>query len=59
MAGVHGLKHVEGLGPADLADDDAVGTHAQGVADEHPGGHLTLAKGVREPRLQSDHMSLA
>jgi hypothetical protein len=34
VAGVHGLEHVQGLGPADLADDDAVGPHAQRVADE-------------------------
>src|SRR5512133_4219348 len=27
MAGVGGLQHVEHLGAADLADDDAVGTH--------------------------------
>ena len=34
VAGVHRLEHVQGLGAADLADDDAVGTHAQGVPDE-------------------------
>ena len=31
VARVHGLQHVERLGAADLADDDAVGTHTQGV----------------------------
>ena len=31
MAGVHRLQHVEGFLAADLADDDAVGTHTQGV----------------------------
>ena len=34
VARVHRLHHVEGLGAADLADDDAVGTHAERVADE-------------------------
>ena len=34
VAGVHGLEHVERLGAADLAHDDAVGPHAQRVADE-------------------------
>ena len=34
VAGVHGLEHVEGCGVADLADDDAVGAHAQGVLDQ-------------------------
>ena len=40
VAGVHGLQHVEGLAAADLADDDAVGSHAQRVADELPDPHL-------------------
>ena len=31
VAGVHGLDHVQRLGAAALADDDAVGPHAQGV----------------------------
>src|SRR5205823_1418951 len=34
VTGVHGLEHVESLGAADLAHDDAVGTHTQGVADQ-------------------------
>ena len=34
VAGVHGLEHVERLGAADLADDDAVGPHAQRVAHQ-------------------------
>ena len=32
VAGVHGLEHVEGLAGTALADDDAVGAHAQAVA---------------------------
>ncbi len=34
MAGIHGLKHVEGFLAANLAEDDPVGAHAQGVLDE-------------------------
>ena len=40
VAGVHGLEHVEGLAAAALADDDAVGPHAQGVAHEVADGDL-------------------
>ena len=34
VAGVHGLQHVERLGAAHLADDDAIRPHAQRVAHE-------------------------
>ena len=34
MAGVPGLQHVEGFGPAHLADDDAVGSQPQGRAHQ-------------------------
>ena len=34
VTGVHGLEHVERRGVADLADDDAVGAHAQAVLDQ-------------------------
>ena len=34
VAGVHGLEHVERLGATTLTDDDAVGPHTEGVADE-------------------------
>jgi hypothetical protein len=34
VARVHGLEHVQHLVAADLADDDAVGTHTQGVAHQ-------------------------
>ncbi len=34
VAGIHGLKHVEGFFAAHLADHDAVGTHTQAVDDE-------------------------
>ena len=34
VAGVHRLEHVQGLGAAYFADDDAVGPHAQAVANQ-------------------------
>ena len=47
VAGVHGLEHVEGLAGTALADDDAVGPHAEGVLDEVADGDLALALDVR------------
>ena len=59
VAGVHGLEHVEGLGAADLADDDAVGSHAQRVADEVADRDLASALHVRGTALEADHVALA
>ena len=59
VAGVHGLEHVEGLGPADLADDDAVGPHAQRVADEVADADLASTFDVGRPALEADHVALA
>jgi len=36
VARVHGLQHVQRLFRANLAHDDAIGAHAQGVDDELP-----------------------
>ena len=47
VAGGHRLEHVEGLAAAHLADDDAVGAHPQGVADQVADGDLALALDVR------------
>ena len=59
VAGVHGLQHVERLAAAALADDDAVGPHAQGVAHQLADGDRALAFDVRRPRLERDHVLLA
>ena len=59
VAGVHGLEHVERLAAAALADDDAVGPHAQGVAHQVADGDRALALDVRRPRLQRDDVLLA
>ena len=58
MAGVHRLQHVEGLGAADLADDDAVGPHAQRVAHQVALGDLAAAFQAGGPGFQPHHMRL-
>ena len=59
VAGVHRLQHVERRAVADLADDDAVGPHAQRVAHEVAGGDLAPSLDVRRTRLQPDDVLLA
>ena len=59
VAGVHGLEHVQRLARAALSDDDPVGAHSQGVAEQVPDRDLALALGVRRARLERDHMALA
>ena len=58
VAGVHRLEHVEGLGAADLTDDDAVGAHAQRVAHEIANGDLSVAFDVGRASLEADHVLL-
>src|SRR5215213_5209273 len=58
VAGVHRLQHVERLAAAALADDDAVGTHAQGVLDQIPLGDEPLAFDVDGPGLETDPVLL-
>jgi hypothetical protein len=58
-AGVHGLQHVQGLAGADFADDDAVGTHAQGVAHQLADGDGALALDVGRTGLERDDVLLA
>ena len=58
VAGVHRLEHVERLAAADLADDDAVGPHAQRVAHQVAGRDLALALDVGRPALEPDDVPL-
>ena len=58
MAGVHGLQHVHRLRPAHLAQDDAVGPHAQRVLDQIAHGDLAVAFEVGRPRLQAHDVRL-
>ena len=45
-------------GSAHLADDDALGAHAQAVLDEVAHGDLALAFEIGRARLQAHHMGL-
>ena len=58
VAGVERLQHVDGLGAADLADDDPVRPHAQRVAHEVADRDLALALDVGRARLERDHVRL-
>ena len=58
VAGVHRLQHVERLFAADLADDDAIGAHAQGVDDQLPLPDRALAFDVGRTRLEPRHVFL-
>ena len=58
MAGVHRLQQVEHFGSAHLADDDALGPHAQAVLDEVAHGHLALAFKIGRARFEAHHMRL-
>jgi hypothetical protein len=58
VAGIHRLQEVERLGSAHLADDDALGPHAQAVAHEVAHGDLALALEVGRARLQAHHVRL-
>ena len=54
LAGRHRLEHVERLAGAALADDDPVGAHVQGVAQQVADRDLALALEVRRARLERD-----
>jgi hypothetical protein len=58
VACVHGLQHVERFAAANLADHDAVGSHAQGVPHEISNGDLALPFDVRRPSLEADDVRL-
>ena len=58
VAGVHGLEHVEGLAAAALADDDAVGAHAQAVLDQVADRDLAPALDVGRAGLEAEHVLL-
>ena len=58
VAGVHRLEHVQRLGAAALADDDAVRPHAQAVLHQVALRDLALAFDVRRARLQAHDVRL-
>ena len=51
---VHRLEHVQRLTAADLADDDPVGSHPEGVAHELADGHPPTSLDVGRARLERD-----
>ncbi len=53
VAGVHGLQHVEGFLAAALAEDDAVGPHAQRVLDQLALADFALALDVGRARFHA------
>ena len=59
MARVHRLEHVERFAAAALADDDAVGAHAEGVLHEIADRVLALPLHVGGARLERDDVRLA
>ena len=58
VAGVHRLQQVERLRSAHLADDDALGTHAQAVLDQIAHGDLALALDIGRARLETHDVRL-
>ena len=58
MAGVHRLEHVERFAAAALADDDTVGAHTQGVADEVADADFAFSLNVCRTRFETHHMIL-
>src|SRR5579871_5363760 len=58
VAGVHRLQHVEGFLAAALAEDDAVGPHAERVLDEFALANFALALDVRRPGFHAADMRL-
>ena len=59
LAGGHRLEHVQRFARAALADDDPVGAHVEGVAQEVADGDLAVALEVRWARLEGDDVLLA
>ena len=58
VTGVHCLQHVQCLSGTDLTDDDAVGPHAEGIAQEFTDGHFAFSLGIRRATFQTYHVVL-
>ncbi len=58
VAGVHRLEHVEGFAATALADNNPVGPHPQGVANQVANRVLARALHVGQFRFQADHVLL-
>ena len=53
VPGVHRLHHVEGFAAPYLADDDAIGPHAERVANQRADRHRAETVRVRRPRFEA------
>src|ERR1700722_5381897 len=58
MTGRHRLQHIEHLAAADLANDNAVRPHTQGILHQVALTDFALAFNVRRPRFEPDHVRL-
>ena len=58
MTSIHGLQHVERLGPTYLANDDAIGAHTQAVSNEVSLRDLAFPLHVDLPRFKSNDVRL-
>ena len=58
VAGVHGLEHVEGFLAAALAENDAIGPHAQRVLDQFTLTDFALAFDIGRTRFHAADMRL-
>ena len=59
MPGVHRRQQVDDLRASDLADDDAIGPHAQCLTDKIAQSDLPGALEICGARLQADHMRMS
>ena len=57
--GIHGDEQIQGLGLADLSDEQAVRTHAQRLLDQTAQADLAHALQVRGPGLHGDAVPVA
>jgi len=58
VAGIHGLEHVEGFAATALADDNAIGAHAQGVLQQVANRNLAAPFDARGTGLKAHDMVL-
>jgi len=54
VTGVHGVEEIRDLGSPDLTHHQPVGSHPQGLPDQHAHRNLTSALHVGRTRLQTD-----
>ena len=58
VPGIHGLEHIEGFFAADLAHDNAVGTHAQAVDQQLPLLDSALPFNIGRPGFKAHNVFL-